>query len=63
MKHLLTLLLVQAGVSIASEVVVLENESLRAAWDAGHGTLVSLKDKATGREWLDPASNRLRITP
>ena len=41
--------------SIAAEVVVLENESLRAAWDAGRGTLVSLKDKATGREWLDPA--------
>jgi len=57
MKNLLSLflLLVNAGVSIAAEVVVLENESLRAAWDAGRGTLVSLKDKATGREWLDTA--------
>ena len=35
--------------------VVLENESLRVAWEAGRGTLVSLKDKATGGEWLDAA--------
>jgi hypothetical protein len=35
--------------------VSLENDSAYVRWDAGCGTSVSLKDKATGREWLDPA--------
>ncbi|MCX6906665.1 MAG: DUF6259 domain-containing protein, partial [Verrucomicrobia bacterium] len=49
------LALLTAGVAMAGQVVSLENDSLRVEWDARHGTLVSLKDKATGREWLDPA--------
>jgi len=44
-----------AATAMAGEVVSLENELLRAEWDAGRGTLVSLKDKATGREWLAPS--------
>jgi len=41
--------------ALAGPVVSLENDSLRAEWDAKSGELVSLKDKATGREWLDPS--------
>jgi hypothetical protein len=40
---------------MAGQVVSLENDSLRVEWDAARGTLVSLTDKATGREWLDSA--------
>ncbi len=47
--------IVLAGAAMAGQVVSLENELLRATWDAGRGTLVSLQDKAMGREWLDPA--------
>lgn len=39
----------------ATHVVTLENESLRAQWETERGTLVSLEDKATGRQWVDPA--------
>ena len=38
----------------AGEELSLENDTLRAEWDAASGALVSLKDRATGREWLDP---------
>ncbi len=43
-----------SDVATAAEVVSLENDSLRAQWDAKRGTLVSLKDKRTDREWIDP---------
>lgn len=38
----------------ADGTVELSTPALSAAWDAGRGALVSLKDRATGREWLDP---------
>ena len=47
--------LMTTAVAMAGQVLSLQNDVLRAEWDTGHGTLVSLKDKATGREWLDPA--------
>lgn len=50
--------LVQVGLAddgiTAAHVVTLENDSLRAEWDVERGTLVSLKDKAAGRQWIDP---------
>ena len=52
----LLMVLMSAGAAMAGEVVSLENDSLSIQWDAGRGTLVSLKDKPTGREWLDPAA-------
>ena len=51
----LLMMLLAAPAAMAGQVVSLENDSLRAQWDAGRGTLVSLKDKATGREWLATA--------
>ena len=50
------LLLIVAGAATAQDVLSLENDSLCAQWDAESGNLVSLKDKPSGREWLDPAS-------
>ncbi|MCX7008068.1 MAG: DUF6259 domain-containing protein [Kiritimatiellaeota bacterium] len=44
-----------AGASMAGQTVSLENKLLCATWETAHGTLVSLKDKSTDREWLDPA--------
>ena len=41
--------------AIAGPTVSLENMTLRTEWDATRGTLTSLKDVTTGREWLDPA--------
>ncbi|MDD4872336.1 MAG: DUF6259 domain-containing protein [Kiritimatiellae bacterium] len=46
--------LLSTGSVMAGQVVSLENELLRLEWDTARGTLVSLKDKATGHEWLDP---------
>ena len=43
-----------ADAATAAEVVSLENESLRVQWNIERGTLVSLKDKVTDREWIDP---------
>lgn len=40
----------------AAPTAFLESAAIRLEWDAGGGALVSLKDKATGREWLDPAA-------
>lgn len=51
----LLMLLLAAGTAKAEKVVSLENALLRAEWDSSRGTLVSLKDKTTGRQWLDPA--------
>lgn len=50
----LLLALMTGGVLPAGEMVSLENESLCARWDSQSGTLVSLKDVASGREWLGP---------
>lgn len=47
--------LMTAGPAMAGQVVSLQNDTLGIQWDAGRGAVVSLKDKATGREWLDPA--------
>lgn len=49
------LLLVTAGPTMAGQAVSLENDSLGIQWDASRGAIVSMKDKSTGREWLDPA--------
>lgn len=49
------LALVASASAWAGQTVSLENESLAIQWDADRGTMVSLKDKASGREWLDPA--------
>jgi len=51
----LLMLLLAAGTAKANQVVSLENALLRAEWDAGRDTPVSLKDKTTGPQWLDPA--------
>ncbi len=51
----LLLMLLAVGDVAAGQVVSLENASLQAEWDVGRGTLVSLRDKATGRQWLDSA--------
>lgn len=40
---------------MAGQFVSLENDFIRGRWDAERGVLVSLKDKATAREWLDLA--------
>jgi hypothetical protein len=48
----LFLTLTLAASALAEEVVSLENESLAIQWDAQRGTMVSLKDKASGRQWL-----------
>ena len=48
-----------AGAAGAGEPVALQSPTLRAEWDATRGTLISLKDTATGREWLDPAVTTL----
>ncbi len=45
-----------AGATPAGKVVSVENDALRAEWDIQQGTLVSLQDKPSGREWLDPVS-------
>lgn len=45
-----------AGVGLPAENVVIENHALRAQWETGQGRMVSLVDKATGREFLDPAA-------
>ena len=42
--------------SAAARSASLESATLHAEWDAERGSLVSLKDRATGREWLDPAA-------
>jgi len=52
----LLLVLMAPGPVMAGETVSLENSAICVRWDAGRGTMVSLKDKATGREWLDPAA-------
>lgn len=44
-----------SALGAAAAPVVLENASIRLEWDAGRRALVSLKDVATGREWLDPS--------
>jgi hypothetical protein len=44
-----------AAAAGAAETVSLENQTLRIEWDATRGTLTSLKDKPSGRQWLDPA--------
>lgn len=51
----LLVVLLAAGSVEAEQVVSLENGLLQAEWDTTRGTLVALKDKATGRQWLDPA--------
>lgn len=48
-----TLLAVQSAA--AGPLVALQNDVLRVAWDVRSAALVSLEDKATGRQWLDPA--------
>jgi len=48
-------LMMAAGSALAADVS-LENDALRLQWDPARGVLVSLLDKATGREWLDPAN-------
>jgi hypothetical protein len=45
-----------AFAAVAGETVSLQTPTLHAEWDAARGALVSLKDLATGREWLDPAA-------
>ena len=50
------LVLTAAGIATADEAVRLENDLLRVEWDAEGGTLISLQDKPTGRQWLDPAT-------
>lgn len=46
--------LLAAVAATAGQPVSLQSPTLRAEWDAASGTLVSLKDTPTGREWLDP---------
>ncbi len=46
--------LLWACLAQAGQTVFLENAALRTEWDLSRGALVSLKDQATGREWLDP---------
>lgn len=48
------LVLISTGAAPAAPTVALESPSLGVQWDSGRGTLVSLKDKASGREWLEP---------
>ena len=43
------------GAARGAQAVTLENNVICLEWDAARGTLSSLKDKATSREWLDPA--------
>lgn len=50
--------------TVTGQTVSLENASLRAEWDA-RGAMVSLCDKAAGREWLEPGEAqgyRLHLT-
>ncbi len=56
-KHCIVVLAaLSAGLAAtAGQTVALQNRTLRAEWDAARGALVSLKDRGTGREWLDPA--------
>ncbi len=56
MKSCLLVLLLSVGIAMAGQAVSLENDLLRAEWDATRGTLVSLRDKTTGREWLEPGN-------
>jgi len=44
-----------ASAASAGQSVLLQSPTLQAEWNTTSGTLVSLKDKTTGREWLDPA--------
>jgi len=53
----LLLVLIASGPIVAGPTVSLENRAICVRWDAGRGTMVSLKDQATGREWLDPAAS------
>ena len=45
-------------VAPSEEVIALESGALGIRWDAARGTLVSLKDRSSGREWLDSSAVR-----
>jgi len=51
------LIVLAAAEPTAAPAVFLENDVIRVEWDAARGTMVSLRDKATGREWLEPAAD------
>ena len=46
----------KSDMSVVSDKSSLENEFLRIAFDPGKGTIASLVDKRTGREWVDAAA-------
>lgn len=56
MRILALSLLVIAAIAIApaGQGASLEGDALRVEWDEVRGSMVSLRDKATGREWLEP---------
>lgn len=57
MRTAACLLLLVVEAASAGDVVSLENDSLCVQWDAASGRLVSLKDKPSGRQWLDQAAD------
>lgn len=48
---------------MAAQTVSLENDSLGIEWGANRGVIASVKDKVTGREWLDPAAGTPLCNP
>jgi len=52
----LLMVFLMIGVAMAAEGVSLEGVSLCMKWDVKRGVMTSLTDKASGREWLDPAA-------
>lgn len=54
--HLCLIVLATSASLSAAERASLESETLRLEVDQAKGSLVSLKDKSTGREWIHPSA-------